>query len=98
MHSRTATTFRMFTPTSTSPTTSPRSSTTRSSPKSHVDGRGRDQQVGVQALPSGRLHRRCGVLFKTIDEIVAPDAVIRTPLPIDATGVEALKRVGCRAD
>ena len=30
---------------------------------------------------------------KTIDEIVAPDAVIRTPLPIDATGAEFLKRV-----
>ena len=30
---------------------------------------------------------------KTIDEIVAPDAVIRTPLPIDATGAELLKRV-----
>ncbi|MGX9791198.1 ester cyclase [Mycobacterium sp. MMS18-G62] len=32
-------------------------------------------------------------LFKTIDELVAPDAVIRTPLPIDATGPEALKQV-----
>ena len=30
---------------------------------------------------------------KTIDELVAPDAVIRTPLPIDATGAEALKQV-----
>ena len=34
-----------------------------------------------------------GHLAKTIDEIVAPDAVIRTPLPIDATGAELLKRV-----
>ena len=32
-------------------------------------------------------------LAKTIDEIVAPDAVIRTPLPIDATGAELLKQV-----
>lgn len=32
-------------------------------------------------------------LAKTIDEIVAPDAAIRTPLPIDATGAELLKRV-----
>ncbi|HVQ50265.1 MAG TPA: ester cyclase [Mycobacterium sp.] len=32
-------------------------------------------------------------LAKTIDEIVAPDAVIRTPLPIDATGAELLKHV-----
>ena len=33
------------------------------------------------------------VLAKTIDELVAPDAVIRTPLPIDATGAELLKQV-----
>jgi hypothetical protein len=32
-------------------------------------------------------------LAMTIDEIVAPDAVIRTPLPIDATGAELLKSV-----
>ncbi len=32
-------------------------------------------------------------LFTTIDELVAPDAAIRTPLPIDATGAEALKQV-----
>ena len=32
-------------------------------------------------------------LAKTIDEIVAPDAVIRTPLPIGATGAELLKQV-----
>ena len=32
-------------------------------------------------------------LAKTIDELVAPDAVIRTPLPIDATGAEALKQI-----
>jgi predicted ester cyclase len=32
-------------------------------------------------------------LFTTIDELVAPDAVIRTPLPIDATGAQALKQI-----
>jgi steroid delta-isomerase-like uncharacterized protein len=32
-------------------------------------------------------------LAKTIDDVVAPDAVIRTPLPIDATGPELLKQV-----
>jgi steroid delta-isomerase-like uncharacterized protein len=32
-------------------------------------------------------------LSKTIDEIVASDAVIRTPLPIDETGAELLKQV-----
>jgi steroid delta-isomerase-like uncharacterized protein len=32
-------------------------------------------------------------LSKTIDELVARDAAIRTPLPIDATGAELLKQV-----
>ena len=32
-------------------------------------------------------------LFHTIDQLVAPDAVVRTPLPIDATGPNALKQV-----
>ena len=32
-------------------------------------------------------------LAKTIDELVAVDAVIRTPLPIEATGAEALKQI-----
>lgn len=30
---------------------------------------------------------------RTIDEFVLPDAQIRTPLPIDATGAEKLKQV-----
>lgn len=33
------------------------------------------------------------LLAKTIDVLVAPDALIRTPLPIDATGAEALKQI-----
>ena len=33
------------------------------------------------------------VLAKTIDELVDPDAVIRTPLPIGGTGADALKQV-----
>lgn len=33
------------------------------------------------------------VISKTIDELVAPDAVVRTPLPIDVTGPDALKQV-----
>lgn len=33
------------------------------------------------------------VISKTIDELVAPDATIRTPLPGDATGAEKLKQV-----
>ena len=33
------------------------------------------------------------VISKTIDELVAPDAEIRTPLPIEATGAQLLKEV-----
>ena len=33
------------------------------------------------------------VISTTIDELVAPDAAIRTPLPIGATGAQALKQV-----
>jgi steroid delta-isomerase-like uncharacterized protein len=36
------------------------------------------------------------LISKTIDEVVAPDAVIRTPLPIEATGAEKLKEVFAR--
>ena len=33
------------------------------------------------------------LILKTIDEIVEPDALIHTPLPIEATGAQALKQV-----
>jgi steroid delta-isomerase-like uncharacterized protein len=33
------------------------------------------------------------VVSKAIDEVVEPDTLIRTPLPIDATGAQALKEV-----
>jgi hypothetical protein len=33
------------------------------------------------------------VISKTIDEVVEPDVQIRTPLPVEATGAEALKEV-----
>ncbi len=33
------------------------------------------------------------LISETIDELVEPDAVIRTPLPIEATGAQALKEV-----
>jgi hypothetical protein len=32
------------------------------------------------------------VISKTIDEIVLPDVLIRTPLPVEATGAQALKQ------
>ncbi len=36
------------------------------------------------------------VISKTIDEIVEPDAVIRTPLPLETTGAQKLKDVFAR--
>lgn len=32
-------------------------------------------------------------ISKTVDEIVHPDALIRTPLPLQATGAQALKEI-----
>ena len=42
-----------------------------------------------EALSSGDWE----LISKTIDEVVEPDALIRTPLPIEATGAELLKEV-----
>jgi steroid delta-isomerase-like uncharacterized protein len=36
------------------------------------------------------------LISKTIDELVDPDALIRTPLPLETTGAEALKEVFAR--
>lgn len=36
------------------------------------------------------------LISRTIDEIVEPDVQIRTPLPVQATGAEALKEVFAR--
>jgi hypothetical protein len=36
------------------------------------------------------------LISKTIDELVEPDAVIHTPLPIEATGAQLLKEVFAR--
>jgi steroid delta-isomerase-like uncharacterized protein len=33
------------------------------------------------------------VISKTIDEVFEPDVLIRTPLPVDATGAQAIKEV-----
>jgi steroid delta-isomerase-like uncharacterized protein len=45
-----------------------------------------------EALSSGDWEH----MSKTIDEVVAPDAMIRTPLPIEATGADLLKEVFSR--
>jgi predicted ester cyclase len=44
------------------------------------------------ATNSGDVER----ISKTIDELVEPDAVIHTPLPIEATGAQLLKEVFAR--
>lgn len=44
------------------------------------------------ALNSGDAER----IFKMIDEVVAPDALIRTPLPVEATGAELAKELFAR--
>jgi steroid delta-isomerase-like uncharacterized protein len=36
------------------------------------------------------------IISETIDEIVEPDVLIRTPLPVEATGAQALKEVFAR--
>lgn len=36
------------------------------------------------------------LISKTIDEVVEPDVLIRTPLPVEATGAQALKEVFAR--
>jgi steroid delta-isomerase-like uncharacterized protein len=36
------------------------------------------------------------LISKTIDELVAPDALIRTPLPIEATGAQLVKEMFAR--
>ncbi|MFJ2703811.1 ester cyclase [Streptomyces sp. NPDC087428] len=53
----------------------------------------------------GRLHEAVNrgdaeLIEKTIDELFEPDVLIRTPLPVEATGAQALKEVFttlCRA-
>jgi len=45
-----------------------------------------------EALSSGDWE----LISKTIDEVVEPEALIRTPLPIEATGAELLKEVFAR--
>ncbi len=40
--------------------------------------------------------RDAELISKTIDELVEPDALIRTPLPIEATGARKLKEVFAR--
>jgi predicted ester cyclase len=36
------------------------------------------------------------IISRTIDDLVVPDAVIRTPLPLEVTGAQALKEIFTR--
>lgn len=56
------------------------------------------EQIARNKAAFGRLHEAQSsgdveVFRKVIDEVVHPDVLIRTPLPIEATGAEALKQV-----
>jgi steroid delta-isomerase-like uncharacterized protein len=55
-------------------------------------------QAASNKATFGRLHDAMNsgdaqLISNTIDEVVEPDVLIRTPLPIDATGAQALKKV-----
>ena len=58
-----------------------------------VNSPGNEQQSDGQTLPGRHQHRRRGAHLEDIDELVDPDALIRTPLPIEATGAQLLKEV-----
>jgi steroid delta-isomerase-like uncharacterized protein len=59
-----------------------------------------DQQTSNKAA-FRRLHDAANtgdaqLISRTIDELVEPDVLIRTPLPVQATGAQALKEVFAR--
>jgi steroid delta-isomerase-like uncharacterized protein len=58
-----------------------------------------DRETNLAAVR--RFHRATNsrdpeLISKTVDELVEPDALIRTPLPIEATGAQILKQVFTR--
>ena len=60
-----------------------------------------DRQQTDTLVAFSRLHDAANtgdadLLAKTIDEVVAPDVVVSTPLPIGTTGAQALKEVFTR--
>ena len=50
-------------------------------------------KAAVQSFQEAMNSQDAEVISSTIDALVAPDAVIRTPVPSGATGAEALKVV-----
>ncbi|MCW2907127.1 MAG: ester cyclase [Actinomycetia bacterium] len=58
-------------------------------------------QLASNKATLSRLHEAVNsgdpeLIAKTIDEVVEPDVLIRTPLPVEATGAQALKEVFAR--
>jgi steroid delta-isomerase-like uncharacterized protein len=73
-------------------------------PKVHIDPR-RSQMSTAQQTSNKAAVRRFNdaantgneeLISRTIDELVEPEALIRTPLPIEATGAELVKEVFAR--
>jgi steroid delta-isomerase-like uncharacterized protein len=72
-----------------------------SQPTVHIDPR-RNQMATAQATSNKATVRRfcdaantgdAELISKTIDELVAPDALIRTPLPLETTGAQLAKEL-----
>ena len=64
-----------------------------------LDGDMSADQIARNKAAFTRLHEAQSsgdveVFRRVVDEVVQPDVLIRTPLPIEATGSEALKQVG----
>jgi steroid delta-isomerase-like uncharacterized protein len=73
-------------------------------PAVHIDPRRSQMSTAQQTSHKAAVRRfidaantgDAELLFETIDELVAPDALMRTPLPIEATGAELVKEVFAR--
>ncbi|MGZ6582815.1 MAG: ester cyclase [Solirubrobacteraceae bacterium] len=55
-----------------------------------------DNRAAFERFCDAMNTRDAAVISTTIDELVEPDALIRTPLPLDSTGRDKLKEVFAR--
>ena len=60
---------------------------------SNVNDPGNDEQSGDRRFHGGNSTGDWELMSKTIDEVFQPDELIRTPLPVQAPGVQAIKEV-----
>src|ERR671911_1130324 len=73
-------------------------------PNVHSDPRRAQMSTAQETSNKATVRRFCDaintgdaeLISKTIDEVVEPDALIDTPLPLEATGAQALKEVFAR--